>query len=74
MFIHTSDTSTQEAEAEGSRIQGKPGLYNKTVSEKKKKSIALMGWTCYNQVGLSFMSYILIPQLLTMQVIIVIWF
>lgn len=70
MFIHTSDTSTQEAEAEGSRIQEKPGLHNKTVSEKK--SIALRGWTCHNQVDLSFMSYILIPQLLTMQVIIVI--
>lgn len=72
MFIHTCDISTQEAEAEGSRIQGKPGLHSKTVSGKKKESIALMGWTCHYQDGLSFMSFILIPQLLAIQVIIVI--
>lgn len=55
MFIHTSDTSTQEAEAEGSRIQGKPGLHSKAVSGEKKKyyfnwlDLSLASWSFFHE-------------------------
>jgi hypothetical protein len=37
MVAHGCNTSTQEAEAGESRVQGHPGLYSKTLSQKKKK-------------------------------------
>lgn len=50
MIIYTSNTSTQEAEAEGSRIQGQPGLHSKIVSQKRKKD-------CFNGLDLTLPSH-----------------
>lgn len=33
-MVHTSNPSSQEAEKEGSRVQGQPGLWSKTLSQK----------------------------------------
>jgi hypothetical protein len=37
MVIHACDPSTWEAKTRGWRVLGQPGLYNKTLSQKKKK-------------------------------------
>jgi hypothetical protein len=36
MMVHVYNSSTWEAEAEGSRVQGKPGLQGETSSQKTK--------------------------------------
>jgi hypothetical protein len=35
--VHGCDTSTWEAETEGSQLPGQPGLHSETLSQKKKK-------------------------------------
>jgi hypothetical protein len=35
MVAHACDPSAQEAEVEGSQVQGQPGLHSETVKEKK---------------------------------------
>jgi hypothetical protein len=36
VVIHSCNPSTQEAEAEGLRVQGQPGLHSKTLFQKIK--------------------------------------
>jgi DNA invertase Pin-like site-specific DNA recombinase len=36
MVVHIYNPSTSKAKAEGSWIQGQPGLYSKTLTQKKK--------------------------------------
>jgi hypothetical protein len=36
MVVHTSNPRPQEAEAGGSRVQGKPGLHSKTLLQINK--------------------------------------
>jgi hypothetical protein len=38
VVVHTCNTSTWEAEAEGWQIQSQPGLCSKTVSKKLNKN------------------------------------
>jgi hypothetical protein len=37
MVAHTPSANTWEAEAEGPLVQGQPGLYSTTQSQKRKK-------------------------------------
>jgi hypothetical protein len=37
LVVHTCNSSSQEVEAEGSRVQGQPVLQSETLSQKKKK-------------------------------------
>jgi hypothetical protein len=38
MVAHTSNTSTEEAEAGGSQVQAQPGLYSETLPQNEKKN------------------------------------
>jgi hypothetical protein len=37
VVVHTLNSSTQEVKAGGSQVQGQPGLYSESLSQKKKK-------------------------------------
>jgi hypothetical protein len=38
MMVYTYNPNTQEAEAEGSQVQGQPWLHSKTLSQKQNKT------------------------------------
>jgi hypothetical protein len=43
IVVHTCNPSTQKAKAGGLQVPGQPGLYGKTLSQKKKFLYFLLG-------------------------------